>query len=181
MQCIHFTHHGTAEICRRRRRGARRSLARPELNPRRIPKLPFVLSNLPLTAVISMVQAVPDVETRAPCRSHTCDPDDSYWGSADRFDKWQGPAAINRTYAVASSQNPIVDFSRCLAVIGKLCSAEHNLRRVESTVFTSRSTLIELTKAADSKQSFRLLTTMYTNILYIFWVSHDFNSTSIYS
>lgn len=60
--------------------GARRSLARPELNPRRIPELPFVLSNLPLTAVTSMVQAVPDVETRAPCRSHTCDPDDSYWG-----------------------------------------------------------------------------------------------------
>lgn len=70
--------------------GARRSPARPGLNPRRIPELPFVLSNLPLTAVISMVQAVPDVETRAPCRSHTCDPDDSYWGSANRFDKWQG-------------------------------------------------------------------------------------------
>lgn len=60
--------------------GARGSPARPELNPHRIPELPFVLSNLPLTAVISIAQAVPDVETRAPCRSHTCDPGDSYRG-----------------------------------------------------------------------------------------------------
>lgn len=73
--CIYFTHHETTKrsVDGEGSRPSDRSLIR-------MPELPFVLSNLTLTAVISMAQPVPDGETGAPCRSHTCDPDDSSTG-----------------------------------------------------------------------------------------------------